>query len=240
MTAFPLDDTYYLAQDIRLFFAGRVPGIMNVTGTDFQVSASGGMNVSVKNGVAYTKVSTAEFGGLIYCPEQQTSFTVDLASNETRYDYIAIRTKSAENTCQLVYQKGDSNLPTPIRTASEYELILAIITVSGNAGELTNDNIQDTRMNSTYCGLTVDTLTKIPTDQYDLYFHSFMDKLKDVLDENTAGNLLNLINENKESVELLRSDVQSLMDNDFLYKVGTTEPDTDSCPQGYFYFQIEE
>lgn len=48
MTAFPLDDTYYLAQDMRLFHAGRTPGILNVTGNDFQVQANSGMNLTVK------------------------------------------------------------------------------------------------------------------------------------------------------------------------------------------------
>ena len=45
MTAYPLDDTEYLAEDLRMFHAGRTPGLFNITGEDFEVKSAGGMNI---------------------------------------------------------------------------------------------------------------------------------------------------------------------------------------------------
>ena len=43
-TAFPLDDTPYLAQDLRLWHIGRTTGIINATVTDFTVTPVDGIN----------------------------------------------------------------------------------------------------------------------------------------------------------------------------------------------------
>lgn len=167
MTAFPLNDTNYYAEDMRLFHAGRTEGILNVTGNDFEVKAGEGMEVTVSNGVAYTHTKTDEMGGIIFCPRQETSLEVPLADDYDRYDYVAIRYTQTSNLCELVYVKGDANYPeTPVRSLTQYELIVAIVKVPAESGEITQSNISDVRMNETYCGLTVDTLSKIPTDGF--------------------------------------------------------------------------
>ena len=40
--AYPLDNTKYLSEDVRLYHVGRTTGIFNATGDDLKVSASGG------------------------------------------------------------------------------------------------------------------------------------------------------------------------------------------------------
>lgn len=167
MTAFPLDDTYYLAEDMRLFHAGRTEGVLNVTGNDFQVKAAGGMNVTVENGVAYTHTKIDEFGGIMVSPRQQVSLSAPVADAYDRYDYVAIRYLQETNQCTLVYVKGGTEAPqAPTRSLTQFDLILAIIKVRANAGSIAQTDIQDVRMNETYCGLTVDTLSKIPTDGF--------------------------------------------------------------------------
>lgn len=201
MTAFPLDDTYYLAQDMRLFHAGRTPGILNVTGTDFQVSASGGMNVSVNNGVAFTHTKADEMGGLIFCPRQDVSLVAPVAEYYTRYDYVAIRYTQSSNQVQVVYVKGNAEMPSaPIRNQTQYDLILAIVIVPANAGEITQDNIMDVRMDETFCGLTVDTLSKIPTQGYQDQWTAFFDKIKDQMSGDVGANLQLQIDEIKTSM----------------------------------------
>lgn len=190
MTAFPLDDTNYLAQDMRLFHAGRTPGILNVTGNDFQVQAGSGMNLTVKNGAAYTHTKIDELGGVVFSPRQDVSLVAPVAEYYTRYDYVAIRYTQSSNQVQVVYVKGSAEKPiAPIRTKTQYDLILAIVIVPANAGEITQDNIMDVRMDETFCGLTVDTLSKIPTQGFQDQWTAFFNTLKEQMSGNIAANL---------------------------------------------------
>ena len=238
--AFPLNDTDYLADDLRAWHIGRSPGIVNFTGNDFAVSASGGMNVSVSKGAAYLFTGTDNPGGVIFLDNTEESGTFETASSTDRYDYVAIEYNEAENNVSVKYVKGNDTKPTPKRDASTYQLIPAIIRVRANAGSITNADITDTRMDESLCGLCVDMMARIPTEQYNKQFMELLKQLEDALDGNTAGNLLNLINQNKQSIIEVKDDVRSLLDNDLLYVVGTDDPTTDNCPNGYFYFQIEE
>ena len=91
MTAYPLDNTEYLAEDLRMFHAGRTPGLFNITGEDFKVKIAGGMNISVGNGLAFLRTSNDGIGGIVYSPKDETTLTATVATNYTRYDYVAIR-----------------------------------------------------------------------------------------------------------------------------------------------------
>ena len=177
MTAFPLNDTEYLAEDLRLFHAGRTAGLINSTGEGFEVKAAGGMNLTVSDGVAYLKASSDGIGGLVFSPKDEVKLTANVAASYTRYDYVAIRYTKATNTCELVYQEGTQTKPAPVRNLDQYELIIAIVTLKGNTGEITQDMIQDTRLDESYCGLTVDTLTKIPTQELYNQFEAFYQRI---------------------------------------------------------------
>lgn len=198
MTAFPLDDTYYYAQDMRLFHAGRTPGILNVTGNDFQVQAGSGMNLTVKNGVAFTHTCEDEMGGLVFCPRQEVELVAPVAEYYTRYDYVAIRYTQSSNQVQIVYVKGTAEMPSePIRSQTQYDLILAIVIVPANAGGITQDNIMDVRMDEAFCGLTVDTLTQIPTQGFQDQWTAFFDTIKDQMSGDIGTNLQLQIDELK-------------------------------------------
>lgn len=187
MTAFPLNDTYYLAEDMRLFHAGRTVGVLNVTGNDFQVKAAGGMNVTVENGVAYTHTMINEFGGIMVSPRQQVSLSAPVADAYDRYDYVAIRYLQDTNQCELVYVKGTNETPLePIRNLTQFDLILAIIKVKANAGSIAQADIQDMRMNETFCGLTVDTLTKLPTDGFQSAWEEWFNGIRPITEEMTV------------------------------------------------------
>ena len=215
MTAYPLNDTEYLAEDLRMFHAGRTPGLFNITGEDFEVKSAGGMNISVSNGLAFLKASSDGIGGIVYSPKDETTLTATVATNYTRYDYVAIRYDKISNSCGLVYQEGTQSMPTPIRNLEQYELIIAVVALKASAGEITQEMIQDVRLNESYCGLTVDTLTNVPTQELYDQFQSFYERIqkeneefqnsnnekfnewfasvKDTLDSNTAGKLMSRI-----------------------------------------------
>ena len=178
MTAYPLNDTEYLAEDLRMFHAGRTPGLFNITGEDFEVKIAGGMNISVNNGLAFLKTSSDGIGGIVYSPKDDTTLTATVATNYTRYDYVAIRYDKISNSCGLVYQEGTQLKPTPIRNLEQYELIIAIVALKASAGEITQEMIQDVRLDESYCGLTVDTLSKVPTQELYNQFQSFYERIQ--------------------------------------------------------------
>ena len=262
MTAYPLDDTEYLAEDLRMFHAGRTPGLFNITGEDFEVKSAGGMNISVSNGLAFLKASSDGVGGIVYSPKDETTLTATVATNYTRYDYVAIRYDKISNSCGLVYQKGTQSMPTPIRNLEQYELIIAVVALKASSGEITQEMIQDVRLNESYCGLTVDTLTNVPTQELYNQFQSFYERIqkeneefqnsnnekfskwfasvKDTLDSDTAGKLMNRIANveqmlmNNHFTTILLSDDGTLVDEngqeilaDWAYEVESGEVGTD-------------
>lgn len=178
MTAYPLNDTAYLAEDLRMFHAGRTPGLFNITGEDFEVKIAGGMNISVSNGLAFLKTSSDGIGGIVYSPKDDTTLTATVATNYTRYDYVAIRYDKISNSCGLVYQEGTQSMPTPIRNLEQYELIIAVVALKASAGEITQEMIKDVRLDENYCGLTVDTLTRVPTQELYNQFQSFYERIQ--------------------------------------------------------------
>lgn len=186
--AYPLDDTNYLAEDVRLFHVARTPGIFNATGTDLQVKSTGRMAVDVSPGYAFLLTAKEGVGGITYGSNATEGLTVSTAESTTRYDYVAVRYSKDTNTCKLVCVKGSSAKPTaPIRTASVYELILAIITVRANASEILASDIQDTRLNETMCGLVVDGTARIPTEGMNAQFTQFMANNQATLDSLSKG-----------------------------------------------------
>lgn len=237
-TVFPLDDTNYYAKDMRVWHIGRTQGIINYTGNDLAVSSAGGMNVSITPGASYLFTGTDDPGGAIYHNPDTQTLTVDTASSTDRYDYICVEYNESENDASVKYVKGSGSQPRPLRNATTYQLIIAVIRVRASAGSITNEDITDTRMKEEFCGLAVDTLARIPTDQYDAQFNAFMKSIEDILDKDTAGNLLNLINENKQSITQLDGRVLKLEGNPKIYSgTGTSAPA--GMRDGDIYIQYE-
>lgn len=242
-TAYPLDNTEYYAEDARLFHIGRSAGVFNVTGSDFRVTVTHSTNrtVAVAPGYAYLFTcatdANAKLGGIVFASTEITTFTVtENASNKYRYDYIAIRYDSIENTCKLVYVEGTNEMPTPQRTATRYELIVCVIhsNLTSNGGLLLSYNLTDTRLNEEYCGVVVDTCAKIDTDAMYNQFQSFMTDLKEEIDSDTEMQLSERIKTNASDIDALEAR------QEIKYKIGTEAPTTTNCPDGYFYFRVRE
>lgn len=259
-TTYPLDNTEYYASDARLFHIGRSAGVFNVTGSDFRVTVTNGSDrtVAVAPGYAYLFTcatdANAKLGGIVFASPDITSFTIDDISGQQRYDYIAIRYDSVSNTCALVYVKGTSSEPTPQRTTTRYELIVAVISVSASVSVLYNADITDTRLNETYCGVVVDTCAKIDTDAMYNQFNSFMTEVKEELDGDVEAKLQAQITANSGNIASNTSgitananDINSLETRakalearqEFKYKIGTAAPTITTCPDGYFYFRVK-
>lgn len=231
-TAFPLDGIEYYAKDMRAFHAGRTAGIFARSASSLRVRTlttdlgSSSMSVVVDPGEAYILAGTKEAGGVVYTLDEAVTFTVDSQTGSAgRWDYISIKYDGTANTCKLTYTKS-STKPTPERTTTTYEIILGYFYVDSTTAGITASDIVDTRYSEDFCGVVTDSVAKLSTDAFQSEFDGFMEKIKDNLDGDTAGKLSNRI----ETLEARQ---------DFKYAVGTDEPTTETCPDGYFYFQLE-
>lgn len=101
------------------------------------------------------------------------------------------------------------------RSDSIYDLVLATVTVAGNASEVKGSDITDTRLDSTRCGVVTSTIKSVQsldlfTQVTELFkeikaqnesemnanrteFNDWFATVKDTLDANTAGKLSNRI-----------------------------------------------
>lgn len=179
-TAWPLDDTPYLAQDLRIWHIGRTTGIINATGSDFTITPINGINVQVTPGFAYLQDAVGSYGGIVFGSTETVELTGQVADTNERYDYVAVRYTKASNTVDLEYVVGTTEEPTPVRTEQIWELILAVIHVRASSESILASDITDTRLDETYCGLCVDTLTDIPTqemqDQFTTWFEQAVEQ----------------------------------------------------------------
>ena len=103
---------------------------------------------------------------------------------------------------------GSPKAPGIVRTAEQYDLKLAEISIPAGTTAVTQDLIADTRLDDSVCGIVhavvdhLDTAAFYSQIQADLErfraeneadFTAWVNNLKDVLDDETAGNLLNMI-----------------------------------------------
>lgn len=153
--AYPLNDIDYDAEDAQSYFAPRTAGIFSL-GKDYVVTSSGGMGLTVSTGRGWMKPS--EFTGFSVVSTEPTALTV-AESHPTmdRYDRVVLRYDKGANTVEILLVEGaaatDAKAPDIQRTDTVYELGLAIIHVPAGVFELTTDNIEDTRMDVTVCGI---------------------------------------------------------------------------------------
>lgn len=202
-TAWPLDDTPYVAQDLRLWHIGRTAGIVNATGDDFAVTPVNGINVSVTPGFAYLNDAVGSYGGIVFGSTETEELSGQIADTNDRYDYVCVRYTKSSNAVELKYVVGTSNIPTPQRSETMWELIVAIIHVRASSESILQSDITDVRLNEAYCGLCVDTLTSIPTSGLQSQFDSWFSNVKGQLSTDAAGNL-------QTQITQLQSDMSDL------------------------------
>ena len=169
----------------------------------FVVDAVQGMEIAVNKGICW-------INGSCGMEDSRRTFILDAGTAQPRYDSIVLRwdnRQSARNIDIFVKKGtpgGDPTIPLLERNSSVYELRIANIFVQANTAEVTTKNITDTRLDTEDCGLVVGLVENIDTSQLykqiqsDLYdfksteqaeFMSWFETIKDILDENAAGNL---------------------------------------------------
>lgn len=198
-------DRGYNADDLSEYFSSLIGnGIFANPSSSLQVVAdSQNMSVNIKSGMAFIY-------GRRYINTDDLPLSIQVADGVLnridklvlRLDYINREIKSYVKT-----GKAASNPVAPeiARNSEVYELGLADIYIEKGATRISNANITDLRFNDAYCGVVKGLIEQVSTtdlfNQYNAAFLNWFDRIKGVLDEETAGNLLNLIESNTLSIQ---------------------------------------
>ncbi|MCR1166711.1 hypothetical protein NE169_15350 [Clostridium botulinum] len=208
-------DRRYKAEDFREYFASFISnGVFPNPSNNLQVIANNDMTITIKAGKGW-------INGAIYINTDDYILNIDVADGVlNRIDKVVLRMDTAERKIYSYVKKGQfassPTAPTLQRDADAYEIALADVTVNKGAISITQANITDLRLDKNLCGIvhgTVDqidvttlfnqysTRFKIKSEEFEKEFEDWLKTLKDVLGEDTAGNLLNLITKNTESIK---------------------------------------
>ena len=169
MISFPMDATKYTAEDFGFWIGERTRGIYSHKDSDgnegyFKVapSASGGMAVTVSDGIAWLKMK--DFWGvssLLKTAAGSTELTLgasDTALN--RVDAICVRLNKRTYKSSVIVKAGtpaaNPTLPSRVNNDDYDEIYVASVYVGKGAAAITGDNITDLRDNSVYCGYMTD------------------------------------------------------------------------------------
>lgn len=216
LQSFPLNrDEYIGAEVVQLWHYGRTTGVFSAD-ENLRVKVKSGMTISVEAGVGW--LSYSKFGGVVFCNPTTTEFQLDIADGLLkRIDRLVVSYDILNNKIEMKVKKGSfSSAPVAqalVRNESFYEIALADILVDKGALAITQGNITDQRLNESLCGLVKNSVDSIPSqslqDKYLVDFQKWFDGVKETLDQNTAGNLLNMIQGQETAVKQVASSLQT-------------------------------
>jgi hypothetical protein len=147
-------DRIYDATDFAAYFGDLVSnGIFDNPQSDVLsvTAAATGLRVNVAPGSGW-------INGYHYRSDAQEVISLETADGTyTRYDRIVLRLNVQNRNVLLGYVKGvPAAAPSPpalTRNANIWELGLAVVTVGKAVISLTNNDVRDTRLDTTLCGL---------------------------------------------------------------------------------------
>lgn len=201
-------DRKYKAEDWASYFSALIGnGVFPNPATNLQVvPGASGLTVTVHAGKAW-------INGYYYYNTDDLTLTLPTPDgSKKRIDRIVVRWSLSDRKISAQVKSGTASTnPSAAvlqRDSDVYELAIADVLVGVAATSITSASITDRRYDSTLCGVVTGTVQQIDTSAFDAQVQSFLDDseaefttwlngIKEVLDESTAGNLLNLINAHK-------------------------------------------
>ncbi len=203
-------------------------GVINTTGTEFQVVQGSGMTVSLLPGHCL-------INGRHGYSEAAESFTLAPANASLgRYDTIVLRLDLSVNALTILPRlvtgtpSASPSATALTRNSTVYELMLAYIYVGPGATAITQANITDMRLNNDHCGVVASIIADTNTSAYyaqiasdlaafrtgrEAAFDAWFASVKNTLSGDAAGNLLNLINANTSSVTQAKNALTARLPN---------------------------
>lgn len=175
-------------------------------------SSSDHLHVEKAQGLTLVvKAGRANINGAFYWQKDDETITLEKNSATKSYNIILrLNDNDAYRNITLVASDINNGIT---RSDSIYDLVLATVTVAGNATEIKGSDITDTRLDSNRCGAVTGTIKSVQS--MDLFyqvtelfkeikaqnesdmnanrteFNDWFETVKDTLDSDTAGKLAN-------------------------------------------------
>lgn len=180
---YPLNNIEYSAQDAELFHVTRTSGVYAKNSFDASVSGSD-KTVVIGPGIGWIK--NGEFSGKVIAQKESVSIELGLPNSVyPRIDAIVIQFSANKNATEIVVKPGIASskpaAPPVVRTESVYELHLYHVRRNPGVSYVTSSDITDLRLNSIYCGLMADSITKVDTDKIEEQISSLIESLENAI-----------------------------------------------------------
>ena len=185
---YPLNGIQYSAEDAETYLCTRKSGVYSAE-NNFALEITNSMQVTIGKGIAWIK--NEDFAGKVIKNDSDVIIAIPIADGVfNRIDRIVIQFNKALNATNIVLKQGTAaNFPVaPILVRDDiiYELGLYEISVNAGVVEITDENIKNTMLDETVCGLMRDGVTGIPTETLQRQAEEIIDQIKKVL-ENVVG-----------------------------------------------------
>ncbi len=196
-------DRKYSAADWAEYFATFISnGVVLKGNATLAVTADGGsMSVSLAPGEMFVN-------GYRYVNTLPLSLPLAAANASlSRIDSVVIRWDRSQRAIHAAIVTGTPaeapEAAAPVRTADIYEHCIAYVTVDAAVTSIAQSAITDQRLNSDVCGIATmigDMDTSDLFNSFQAAFDEWFATARNTLSEDSAGNLLNLINQYKPRV----------------------------------------
>lgn len=183
-------DRKYDADDIGNYFLKLISdGVFATPATAMQVTAAGGLKVSVAAGWGFIKCKYLNNTSAL----QLTLSAADVVLN--RYDRIVMRLDNTNRLMTIAVKQGTAastpTVPALTRTSNVWELSLARVYVAAGATVINQSDITDERGNTTLCGYVTGLINQIDTTSlFAQYNDAFYSWFNDVKEEVTATTII--------------------------------------------------
>ena len=183
VVVYPLNNIDFSAEDVSLYAATRSSGIYS--DGDFAPSITGTANtISVDIGLGWLRLS--KFVGVVVALKNKISVDMGIPDSVyPRIDAVVLQFDANKNGASVIAKKGNaSNNPQPperAQTEALYELHLAHIIRNPGTVAITAADVLDVRLDSAYCGIMADAVTKVDTSAISAQIQALIKKLKEDL-----------------------------------------------------------
>lgn len=153
-------DRVYDATDFAAYFGSLVSnGVFYASATNLQATPGNGLAVSVAAGSAW-------INGYRYENTDDLNLPLTTANGSNpRIDRIVVRLSQVSRNIQLAVVDGTPaatpSTPALTRTSDIYELGIADVLIPAAATSIATNNITDTRLNTSLCGLVNSLVTAV-------------------------------------------------------------------------------
>lgn len=155
-------DRTYNADQMSEYFEGLISnGVCQNYGGGMQVLAGSGMQVAVQTGRAYIDSKWIKLDAVENVTINQSHLTLN------RYTAVCVKLDNTNRQMELVTIDGDPGTdpvkPTPNNSGSSKYLVIAYVYVPANVSAIQQQNITDTRMNTSLCGFVSGLIDQVDT-----------------------------------------------------------------------------